>query len=107
LRGSTPLGGASHTSALAENDAIHAPRVSSNASACRVSGDAVATAANLGAMESLWRIGIAAEILLLLCASALTVIFYLLLRPVSRALALWLLSRGVDPVKWVAWGGRG
>lgn len=53
-----------------------------------VSGDAVATAANLGAMEPLWRLGIAAEVLLLLCATALTVIFYLLLRPVSRALAL-------------------
>lgn len=53
-----------------------------------VSGDAVATAVNLGAMESLWRIGIAAEILLLLCATALTAIFYVLLRPVSRTLAL-------------------
>ena len=53
-----------------------------------VSGDAVATAVNLGAMESLWRIGVAAEILLLLCATALTVIFYVLLRPVSRTLAL-------------------
>lgn len=53
-----------------------------------VSGDAVATAAHLGTMESLWRAGIAAEILLLLCATALTVIFYVLLRPVSRPLAL-------------------
>jgi hypothetical protein len=53
-----------------------------------VSGNAIATAANLGAMESLWRIGIAGEILLLLCATALTVIFYVLLRPVSRGLAL-------------------
>jgi hypothetical protein len=39
-------------------------------------------------MEALWRIGIAAEILLLLCATALTAIFYVLLRPVSRVLAL-------------------
>ena len=53
-----------------------------------VSGDAVATAANLGAMESLWRVGIAGEILLLLCATGLTVIFYELLSPVSRPLAL-------------------
>lgn len=53
-----------------------------------VSGDAVATAANLGRMESWWRIGIAAEILLLLCATALTAIFYVLLSPVSRTLAL-------------------
>lgn len=53
-----------------------------------VSGDAVATAANLGAMESFWRVGIAGEILLLMCATALTAIFYVLLSPVSRTLAL-------------------
>jgi hypothetical protein len=51
-----------------------------------VSADAVAT--NLGAMESLWRVGIAAEILLLLCATALTAILYVLLRPVNRGLAV-------------------
>ncbi len=53
-----------------------------------VSGDAIATAARLASMEALWRVGIAGEILLLLCATALTAIFYVLLRPVSRTLAL-------------------
>ncbi len=53
-----------------------------------VSGDAAATAANLRSMESLWRFGIATELFLLICAVALTLIFYVLLRPVSRDLAL-------------------
>jgi hypothetical protein len=53
-----------------------------------VSGDAAATAANLRSMESLWRFGIATELFLLICAIALTLIFYVLLRPVSRELAL-------------------
>jgi hypothetical protein len=53
-----------------------------------VGGDAAATAANLRAMETLWRVGIAGEIVLLSCATALTVVLYLLLRPVSRDLAL-------------------
>jgi hypothetical protein len=53
-----------------------------------VSGDATATAANIRSLESLWRFGIAAEFLLLICAVALTLIFFVLLRPVSRELAL-------------------
>ncbi len=53
-----------------------------------VSGDAAATAANISSLESLWRFGIAAEFFLLICAVALTLIFFLLLRPVSRELAL-------------------
>jgi uncharacterized protein DUF4386 len=53
-----------------------------------VSGDAAATAANIRAQESLWRFGIAAELFLLICAVVLAVIFYVLLRPVSRDLAL-------------------
>jgi hypothetical protein len=53
-----------------------------------VSGDATATAANIGSLESLWRFGIAAEFLLLICGIALTLIFFVLLRPVSRDLAL-------------------
>ncbi len=53
-----------------------------------VPGDAAATAARLRAMESLWRAGIAAEMLLLVCAVALLWILYVLLRPVSRDLAL-------------------
>jgi hypothetical protein len=53
-----------------------------------VPGDASATAANLRSMEWLWRLGVAAEIVLLSCATALALILYLLLRPVSRPVAL-------------------
>jgi hypothetical protein len=53
-----------------------------------VSGNATATAANIRSLESLWRFGIAAEFFLLICAVALTLIFFVLLRPVSRDLAL-------------------
>lgn len=53
-----------------------------------VSGDAAATAANLRELESLWRLGIATEFVLLICAITLALILYVLLRPVSRDLAL-------------------
>jgi hypothetical protein len=53
-----------------------------------VSGDAAATAANIRSMESLWRFGIAAEFFLEICTVALALIFFVLLRPVSRDLAL-------------------
>lgn len=53
-----------------------------------VSGDAAATAANLRSMERLWRLGVAGEVVLLMCATALAMVFYVLLRPVSRDLAL-------------------
>jgi Domain of unknown function (DUF4386) len=53
-----------------------------------VSGDATATAEKIRSSEFLWRVGIAGELFLLICAAALTLIFYVLLRPVSRDLAL-------------------
>ncbi len=53
-----------------------------------VSGDAAATAANIRSMESLWRFGIAAELFLLICAVVLALILFVLVRPVSRDLAL-------------------
>lgn len=53
-----------------------------------VPGNATATAANLRSMEWLWRLGIAGEIVLLTCATALALILYVLLRPVSGDLAL-------------------
>jgi hypothetical protein len=53
-----------------------------------VSGDATATAHNIAASESLWRISIAGELILLVCAVALTLILYVLLRPVNKNLAL-------------------
>lgn len=53
-----------------------------------VTGDATATAANIRSLESLWRAGIASEFVLLSCATALALIFFILLRPISRDLAL-------------------
>ena len=53
-----------------------------------VESNAAATAANLRSMEWLWRLGVAGEVTLLACATALGLILYLLLRPVSRDLAL-------------------
>ena len=53
-----------------------------------VPGNATATAANLRSMEWLWRLGVAGEVVLLTCAIALTLILYILLRRVSRDLAL-------------------
>ena len=53
-----------------------------------VSGDAAATAANIMSHESLWRFHIAAELFLLICAVALLLILFVLLKPVSRDLAL-------------------
>lgn len=50
--------------------------------------DASATAANLRSMETLWRVGIAAEFVLLICGTALTLVLYLLLRVVNQPLAL-------------------
>jgi len=53
-----------------------------------VSGDVTATANNIAASESLWRISIASELILLVCGVGLTLIFYVLLRPVNKNLAL-------------------
>lgn len=53
-----------------------------------VPGDAAATAQRILASEFLWRLGVAGQLLLLICAIALMLVFYLLLRPVSRTLAL-------------------
>lgn len=53
-----------------------------------VSQDAAATASNLLGSDSLWRIGFAGSIVMLICAVALTLIFYLMLRPVNPYLAL-------------------
>lgn len=53
-----------------------------------VPGDAAATAVNLRSMESLWRLGIVAELVMVICTIGSALIFYVLLRPVSRDLAL-------------------
>src|SRR5438874_13824638 len=53
-----------------------------------VSGDAAATAANIVSHESLWRVHIAAELFLLICAVALLLVVFVLLTAVSSELAL-------------------
>jgi hypothetical protein len=52
------------------------------------SGDATATANNILASDLLFRITVAAELILIVCGVALGLIFYVLLRPVSKNLAL-------------------
>lgn len=51
-------------------------------------GDATATANNILASETLFRVGLAGEMLTCVCDVALAVILYVLLRPVSSDLAL-------------------
>jgi hypothetical protein len=53
-----------------------------------VPGDAAATAGNLRSMEALWRWGLAAEFLALICAIGIAMIYFFLLRPVSKELNL-------------------
>jgi hypothetical protein len=53
-----------------------------------VVGDATATASNILASEGLFRIGFVADALMLLSDVALAVLFYVLLKPVSKTLAL-------------------
>lgn len=53
-----------------------------------VGGDAGATLANISAREGLWRAGIAGDLLMHLLDVPVTVVLYLLLRPVSKPLAL-------------------
>jgi hypothetical protein len=51
-------------------------------------GDAATTANNIMASQLLWRIGIAGDLLMHVCDIPLIMIFYVLLRPVNRNLAL-------------------
>jgi hypothetical protein len=53
-----------------------------------VSGDAAATAANLTAFEGQWRLAISCELFALACVTALAMVYYVLLKPVSRELNL-------------------
>ena len=53
-----------------------------------VSGDALSTASHIMASQSLWRIGIAGDLLMHVCDVPLMLIFYVLLRPVNKNLAL-------------------
>jgi hypothetical protein len=53
-----------------------------------VPGDAAATAGKIKASESLFRMGLVGESILFLCEIVLTVMLYLLLKPVSKTLSL-------------------
>jgi hypothetical protein len=53
-----------------------------------VSGDAAATAHNIVASPSLWRLGIAGDLIMQISDVPLMLILYVLLRPVNRNLAL-------------------
>jgi hypothetical protein len=53
-----------------------------------VAGDAATTAANILASPALWRLSVAGDLLVVLCAVPLLWIEYLLLRPVSKQLVL-------------------
>ena len=53
-----------------------------------VAGDAAATAANITASAGLFRMGMAAELILLLSEVALSVLLYMLLKPVNKGLSL-------------------
>src|SRR5664280_2303623 len=53
-----------------------------------VSGDATATASNITASQVLWRVGVAGDLIMHVCDIPLMLIFYVLLRPVHKTLAL-------------------
>ncbi len=54
-----------------------------------VSGDATATANNIMSSQLLWRIGIAGDLIMHVCDVPLALIFYILLKPVNKNLALF------------------
>lgn len=58
-------------------------------------GDAAATAQRILESEFLWRLGVAGQLVLLVCAVAMTFIWYVLLRPVNRHLTLLAMFFGV------------
>jgi hypothetical protein len=53
-----------------------------------VPGNATATANNIAASEGLFRIAIAADLVMVMCDVALALVLYVLLKPVSNALSL-------------------
>lgn len=55
-------------------------------------GDAAITAANIRSMESLWRLGIASEFLLLICAVALALISSFCCGPSAEISRCWRCS---------------
>lgn len=53
-----------------------------------VSGDAAATAANILAREPFYRLGLAADLVMLICYIVVTLLFHALFEPVNRGLSL-------------------
>ena len=53
-----------------------------------VSGDAVATALNILASEQMYRFGFVADLVVIICGIILSLIFYILFKPVNRNLSL-------------------
>jgi hypothetical protein len=53
-----------------------------------VAGDAATTASNIMAAESLFRFGIAGDLIMIISDIALALAFYFLLKPVSRSLSM-------------------
>jgi hypothetical protein len=53
-----------------------------------VPGDAATTASNIIASEGLFRLGIAADLIMIIADVALALVFYMLFKPVSNALSL-------------------
>ena len=53
-----------------------------------IPGDAVGTANNIAASQLLWRAGIAGDLVMHICDIPLMLVFYLLLKPVNKNLAL-------------------
>ena len=51
-------------------------------------GNAVATAGKIMASEWLFRVGIGADLMMIICDVALALLFYLLLKPVNRSLSM-------------------
>ncbi|MEP6725299.1 MAG: DUF4386 domain-containing protein [Bacteroidota bacterium] len=60
-----------------------------------VSGDPGATAQNILAHASLWRLGIAGDITMHICDAVVGIVYYVLLKPVNRNLALMALFLGL------------
>ena len=59
-----------------------------------VSGDAVATAYNILASEQMYRFGFVADLVCLICGTFLSLIFYVLFKPVNKNLSLLALVFG-------------
>lgn len=53
-----------------------------------ISGNAIATAHNILASEQLYRFGLVADLITLICGTILSLIFYILFKPVNRNLSL-------------------